>query len=91
MSQPVEPAAPEVPPLPTALADPRPVMVVGTAAWLVVTVVVAVRALLGDGGLGTTFATCVVGVALGGIGYGIFVWQRRTVRSGSGRGQRGIR
>lgn len=84
------PAAPEVPALPPALADPRPVMAVGTALWAVVLVVLAVRALLGADGLGTTVATCAVGVALGAIGYGIFFWQRRTVHGGSGRGQQGI-
>lgn len=81
---------PTVPALPAALADPRPVMAVGTVLWAVVLVVVAVRSLLGADGLGTTVATCVVGVALGAIGYGIFFWQRRTVRGGSGRGQQGI-
>jgi hypothetical protein len=81
---------PRVPALPSALADPRPVMAVGTALWAVVLVVVAVRSLLGTDGLGTTVATCAVGVALGAIGYGIFFWQRRTVRGGSGRGQQGI-
>lgn len=82
--------APQVPALPTALADPRPVMAAGTAGWLVATVVVVARALLGGGGLGTSFATCLVGVALGAIGYGIFFWQRHAVRAGSGRGQHGI-
>lgn len=81
---------PLVPPLPAVLADPRPVMAVGTALWAVVAVVVAVRVLTGTDALGTDLATCLVGVALGGIGYAIFFWQRRTVRSGSGRGQRGI-
>lgn len=84
-------AGPEVPPLPARLADPRPVMAVGSAAWLVAVVVLAARALIDDGrGLGAPFATAVVGLALGAIGYGIFAWQRRTLRTGSGRGQRGI-
>lgn len=80
---------PEVPALPRALADPRPVIAVGTALWAVALVVVGVRALLGTHGLGGTAATCAVGVALGAIGYGVFSWQRRTVRGG-GRGQQGI-
>lgn len=79
-----------LPTLPRALADPRPVIVAGTLAWLVATVVVLVLVLTGRDGLGSTVATCVVGVALGGIGFGIFSWQRRTVRSGSGRGQGGL-
>lgn len=81
---------PEVPALPRTLADPRPVFAVGTALWAVGLVVAGVRALLGTDGLGTTATTCAVGVALGAIGYGIFSWQRRTVRGGSGRGQQGI-
>ena len=94
MTEPAAPAPdrvpPQVPPLPPALADPRPVIAVGTALWAVALVVVGLRALLGTDGLGTTAATCAVGVALGAIGYGIFSWQRRTVRGGSGRGQQGI-
>jgi hypothetical protein len=77
-----------VPPLPGVLADPRPVMVVGTLAWLVATVVATVRGLSGAG-LGETFATCVVGLALGAVGYAIFFLQRRQVRRG-GRGQQGL-
>lgn len=86
-----DPAAgpvPVVPPLPRALADPRPVVALGTLAWLLLTVVVAVRDLRGDG-LGEGFVTCLVGLALGGVGYTIFYLQRRTVRRG-GRGQQGI-
>ena len=83
-------AAPEVPALPPSLADPRPVMAVGTVLWAVALVVVGGRALLGADGLGTTMVTCTVGVALGAIGYGIFFWQRRTVRGGGRRGQQGI-
>lgn len=82
-------AAPEVPALPASLADPRPVMAVGTVLWAAALVVVGGRALLGTDGLGATVATCAVGVALGAIGYGIFFWQRRTVRGGR-RGQQGI-
>lgn len=83
-------AAPEVPALPPSLADPRPVMAVGTVLWAVALVVVGGRALLGTDGLGTMVTTCAVGVALGAIGYAIFFWQRRTVRRGSRRGQQGI-
>ena len=84
---PIEPATPTAPPLPGPLADPRPVMVVGTLAWLVATVVVGFRGVTGDG-LGEGFAVCVTGLALGAVGYTIFFLQRRQVRRG-GRGQRG--
>ncbi|MEO6880614.1 MAG: DUF2530 domain-containing protein [Mycobacteriaceae bacterium] len=100
MSEPADPAAPDtenlptdqptVPDLPRSLADPRPVMALGTLGFLVAVVVVVVLGLTGRTGLGTALSTCLVGVALGAIGYGIFSWQRRTVRSGSGRGQQGI-
>ena len=80
-------STPVAPDLPGPLADPRPVMVVGTVVWLVATVVVGVRGLTGDG-LGESFAVCVTGLALGAVGYTIFVLQRRQVRRG-GRGQRG--
>lgn len=81
---------PQVPALPPSLADPRPVMVVGTALWAVFAAVVGARALLGYPGMGTALATGVAGVALGGIGYAIFFLQRRSVRRGTGRGQRGL-
>ncbi len=100
VSEPADPVAPDaenvpadqpaVPDLPRYLADPRPVMAVGTVAFVVAILVVAVLGLTGHSGLGTALSTCTVGVALGAIGYGIFSWQRRTVRSGSGRGQQGI-
>lgn len=100
VSEPVDPAAPDtatvpadqpaVPNLPRSLADPRPVIAVGTLVFAVALVVLAVLGLTGRSGIGTPLSTCAVGVALGVIGYGIFSWQRRTVRSGSGRGQQGI-
>lgn len=100
VSEPADPAAPDteavptdqpaVPDLPRSLADPRPVMAVGTLAFAVALVVLAVLGLTGRAGLGTALSTCAVGMALGAIGYGIFSWQRRTVRGGSGRGQQGI-
>lgn len=100
VSEPADPVAPDtetvpadqpaVPDLPRALADPRPVMAVGTLAFAVALIVFAVLGATGRPGLGTALSTCAVGVALGAIGYGIFSWQRRTVRGGSGRGQQGI-
>ena len=65
-------------------------MVVGTALWAVFAAVVGARAILGYPGTGTALATGVAGVALGGIGYAIFFLQRRCVRRGTGRGQRGL-
>lgn len=80
---------PTPPPLPRALADPRPVMAVGTAAWAVVLVVLLIRVALGHTDA-VAIATCAVGTGLGALGYGIFFWQRRAVRRGDRGGQRGL-
>lgn len=77
---------PTVPPLPPALADPRPVMAVGTAGW-----VIALAVLLIDQSASTTaVVTCALGAGLGALGYGIFFWQRRAVRRGGRSSQRGL-
>jgi len=81
---PAEPPTP--PPLPPALADPRPVMVVGTVGWLVALVVL----LSGAASTSTAIVTCVLGASLGVLGYGLFFWQRRAVRRGDRGSQRGI-
>ncbi|MDA3648237.1 DUF2530 domain-containing protein [Saccharopolyspora indica] len=67
-----------VPHLPRRLADPTPVVLTGTALWLVGTVALAL-----SGNLGIEFWTCVAGVTLGVIGYGVFRWQRSAARRGS--------
>jgi hypothetical protein len=36
------------------------------------------------------FTTCVTGAVLGGIGFGIFRWQRAAARRGSRLAQRGL-
>jgi hypothetical protein len=36
------------------------------------------------------FTTCVAGAVLGGVGYGIFSWQRAAARRGSRTAQRGV-
>ncbi|SEG98538.1 Protein of unknown function [Saccharopolyspora antimicrobica] len=50
----------------------------GTALWLVGTVAFAL-----SGNLHIEFWTCVAGVTLGVIGYGVFRWQRSAARRGS--------
>ncbi len=62
---------------------------VGTAAWVVALVVVLVRAATGHTN-SMVIATCAVGAALGVLGYGVFYWQRRAVRSGSRGSQQGL-
>ncbi|MGW1677671.1 DUF2530 domain-containing protein [Saccharopolyspora sp. NPDC002376] len=67
-----------VPHLPRRLADPTPVVLTGTALWLLGVLLFAVRS-----DLRTAFWTCVAGVVLGVIGYGVFRWQRSAARRGS--------
>lgn len=78
---------PTPPALPSALADPRPVMVVGTLGWVVALVVLLVG---GTAAGSTASVTCVLGAALGALGYGIFFWQRRATRQGRRSSQRGL-
>lgn len=80
---------PTPPPLPRTLADPRPVIAAGTAAWAVALVVFLIRGATGHMS-STAIATCAVGAALGAVGYGIFFWQRRAVRRGDLGSQQGI-
>jgi CHASE2 domain-containing sensor protein len=73
------------PPLPRRTADVPLVVAIGTAAWIVAGVILAlVRP------LDVWFTTCVVGAVLGGVGFGIFSWQRAAARRGSRLAQRGL-
>ncbi|GAA2337776.1 DUF2530 domain-containing protein [Saccharopolyspora halophila] len=71
-----------VPGLPRRLADPTPVVLLGTALWLVAAVVLGWRD-AADGSLDVHFWTAVAGTTLGVIGYGVFRWQRSAARRGS--------
>ncbi|GAB3692939.1 DUF2530 domain-containing protein [Saccharopolyspora tripterygii] len=79
---PSEAAHRPVPPLPRRLADPTPVLLIGTALWFA-GVVAFGWGDLADGTVGIQFFTCVAGTALGVIGYGVFRWQRSAARRGS--------
>ena len=78
-------AAPTPPPLPRALTDPVPVVVVGTLAFLVAFVVML---LVGAPPLWTW--SCLAGFGLGFVGYGVFRWQRSAARRGSRTAQEGL-
>ena len=69
-----------IPALPHELASPTPVVLVGTALWLVATVWLGI-ADWGEWGL--RFWTCLVGCALGMAGFGVFRWQRSAAQRGS--------
>jgi hypothetical protein len=73
------------PELPKRLLDPWPVVLVGTAAWVVATLVLLVLGIR-DVRLWTTVA----GWGLGFVGMGIIAWQRAASRRGSRSAQRGL-
>ncbi|QTJ65792.1 DUF2530 domain-containing protein [Rhodococcus sp. ZPP] len=73
-------------PLTRRLADPRPALILGTLAWVVAMVVVIVT---GDR-WADALPTCIAGVAVGFLGYGLFALQRRAARRGSRGAQQGL-
>ncbi|MGH3832690.1 MAG: DUF2530 domain-containing protein [Pseudonocardiaceae bacterium] len=72
-------------PLPSNLADPRPVVGVGTLAWFTAVVV-----LLIVGGPPTWIWACLTGGLLGLIGFVMIHWQRNAARRGSRGAQRDL-
>ncbi|MDH6280837.1 DUF2530 domain-containing protein [Prescottella agglutinans] len=68
------------------LSDPRPVVVVGTVAWVVATVVV----LLSGDRWSEALPICYAGTALGVLGFGLFLLQRSAARRGKRGAQRGL-
>lgn len=77
--------APQPPPLPAALLEPWPVILVIASGWLIVTVLsFTVPDLHG------WRPYAVAGLAIGALGTSIFLWQRRAVRRGSRGAQSGL-
>lgn len=68
------------------LTDPRPVLAIGTAAWLIATVVVVT----GGDRWQTMLPICWSGLIFGVIGTLLFVVQRRAARRGDRTAQRGL-
>lgn len=68
------------------LSDPRPVLATGTAVWVVATVVALVAGDRWSGAL----PVCYAGTALGVLGFGLFLIQRRAARRGKRGAQRGL-
>ncbi|NYH79149.1 hypothetical protein FHR84_002483 [Actinopolyspora biskrensis] len=83
------PAMRPVPSLPRRLAEPTPVVLTGTLCWLLASAVFGILGWTGDG-VNVHFWTCVVGTALGLLGYGVFRWQRAASRRGSRGAWRGL-
>jgi hypothetical protein len=78
------------PPLPPAFTRMGTVVGIGTLLWLVAAVAAAVATLAGAPLSPLALLTCVVGAALGGVGWAIFAWQRSAARRGSRTAQQGV-
>jgi hypothetical protein len=78
------------PPLPPALTRMGTVVGIGTLLWLVAVAAVLVATLAGAPLPPLALVTCVVGAALGGVGWAIFTWQRSAARRGSRTAQQGV-
>jgi protein-S-isoprenylcysteine O-methyltransferase Ste14 len=80
----------EPPPLPHRFSDMPTVVAVGTALWLLGAIALLAANLVADRPLDVWFTTCVTGVLLGGVGIGIYRWQRAASRRGSRTAQEGL-
>jgi fatty acid desaturase len=76
---------PVPPALPRGLADPRPVIAVGTLAWLVAALVWYLSDAPATWGW-----TCAVGVLLGFVGFTVSHLQRHAAQRGAKGAQRGL-
>ncbi|UGT39869.1 DUF2530 domain-containing protein [Nocardia yamanashiensis] len=74
-----------VPQIPPRLTDPRPVLAVGSLAWLVATVVVWF-----NDAWAPARPICLMGLAVGLLAYSIFWLQRRSARRGDKGAQLGL-
>ncbi|UGT71602.1 DUF2530 domain-containing protein [Nocardia gipuzkoensis] len=75
-----------VPQLPPRLTDPRPVLAVGSALWLVATVVVWA----GGDRWASARPVCLMGLVVGLIALVIYLVQRRGARRGDKGAQTGL-
>lgn len=78
----VPPTVPEIPP---RLTDPRPVLAIGSALWVIATIAVWVNRDWAD-----ARPICLMGLTVGLLGYTIFVIQRRSARRGDKGAQKGL-
>jgi Protein of unknown function (DUF2530) len=81
---------PEPPPLPHRFSDLFTVVGIGSALWLLGAVALLAVHLVSGRPLDVWFTTCVTGVLLGGVGIGIYSWQRAAARRGSRTAQQGL-
>ncbi|MEE2033208.1 DUF2530 domain-containing protein [Rhodococcus chondri] len=68
------------------LADPRPILAIGTALWAIAAVVV----LLSGDRWDSALPVCVAGIAVGLLGSALFLLQRRAARRGRRGAQVGL-
>ncbi|MGQ0575603.1 MAG: DUF2530 domain-containing protein [Pseudonocardia sp.] len=78
------------PALPGRLSRMSTVVGVGTTLWATGALVALIAHLVADRPLDTWFSTCVTGALLGGVGWGIFTWQRAAARRGRRGAQTGV-
>lgn len=74
------------PPLPDALTDPRPVIVVFTLAWAI-----AVALAFTIPSLHTWRPIAIAGLGLAAFGTSVYLWQRQASRRGARGAQTGLR
>lgn len=76
----------DLPQIPRSLTDPVPVLAIGILGWIIALVVFTATGDRTDDAL----ATCWFGIAVGAVGFGIFLMQRAASRRGSKTAQRGL-
>ena len=81
---------PEPPPLPHGFSDLVTVVGIGSALWLLGALGLLAAHLVDGRPLDVWFVTCVTGMLLGGVGVGIYSWQRAASRRGSRTAQQGL-
>ncbi|RJO78799.1 DUF2530 domain-containing protein [Nocardia panacis] len=75
-----------VPEIPARFTDPRPVLALGSALWLVACAVVWI----GGDRWASARPICLMGLVVGLIGLGIYLIQRRGARRGDKGAQTGL-
>ncbi|WP_042940138.1 DUF2530 domain-containing protein [Rhodococcus sp. AW25M09] len=76
----------DLPQIPRSLTDPVPVLAIGMLGWVVALVVFTATGDRSD----DVVATCWSGLAVGAVGFSIFLAQRAASRRGSKTAQRGL-
>ncbi|MFE3542533.1 DUF2530 domain-containing protein [Nocardia sp. NPDC059177] len=79
------PVTSEIPQLPRFLVDPRPVVLIGFAAWILATALSWLVPALAE-----ARPVCVMGLVVGALGSSIFLLQRRSARRGDKGAQVGL-